>query len=91
MGGNIVRVTADSDNVDLLVTSHGDRLFVSAVNRRSEPLKLDFEGFSASDSVQIRTGEYSFSCNEYAIDRRKEPDNVVSGHSILFMTLKKTI
>ena len=81
-----MRATSDSDDADLLITSHEDRLYVSVVNRRSEPLKLDIDGFS----VQIRTGEYSFSSNEYVIDRPEEPDNVVSGHSILFMTLEKT-
>ena len=90
-GGKIMRATSDSDDADLLITSHEDRLYVSVVNRRSEPLKLDIDGFSAVNSVQIRTGEYSFSSNEYVIDRPEEPDNVVSGHSILFMTLEKNM
>ena len=72
--------------MDILCTDHGDRLFLSVVNRRAEACSLSFGGYTASNMTEIHTGEYSFESNDFTLETPDEP--VVHGHSVLFLTLK---
>ena len=91
MGGHrdgvLVNCRAENDDLDILCTEHGDgSLFLSVVNRLSDPCEIDPEGFDVLSCEEIRTGPYSFENNEFSVIADAEP--VVHGHSVLFMTLR---
>jgi hypothetical protein len=58
---------------------------MSVINRRSEPICIDIEDHDIFDLIEIKTGEYSFDCNDYEIISPEEP--IVYGHSVLFITM----
>jgi hypothetical protein len=86
--GRVIVCETTQTDLDVLCTDHGDHLFLSAVNRLGEPCRIDMPGYTISDCTEIKTGEYSFTCNEYRVDRDCEP--VVHGHSVLFCKLTRT-
>jgi len=88
MGGMVIGCTADNDALDILCTEHNDdRLYLSVVNRFTEPCAIDTDGYEILSCTEIRTGEYSFQCNDYTVHPLAEP--VVSGHSVLFLALRR--
>ena len=89
-GGRIVECEAETKDIDILCTDHCEKLFMSVVNRRSEPLRLEIKGCKALTVAQIKTGEYSFDSNDFEVTG-PEPSEIaeVSGHSVLFVTLEK--
>lgn len=84
-GGRVVACRTDCDELDVLCTDHGGTLFLSVVNRRGVPCRLEVPGYTVSDCIEIRTGEYSFENNDFTVEKSWEA--VVSGHSVLFVTL----
>ena len=84
-GGKIIRIDADP-SLDVLCTKHGDKLFVSAANRCSEPEEFMIEGYRMLSGTQIETDGFSFKCNSFRVYETAEP--VVKGHSVLFMWLE---
>ncbi len=84
-GGRVVACESDHDELDVLCTDHDGTLFLSVVNRRETPCRLEVPGYAISACTEIRTGEYSFECNDFTVE--KPEDAVVSGHSVLFVTL----
>ena len=88
MGGMVIGCTADNDALDILCTEHNDdRLYLSIVNRFTEPCAIDTDGYEILSCTEIRTGEYSFQCNDYTVHPLAEP--VISGHSVLFLALRR--
>ena len=85
-GGRVIPCEADTADVDILCTDHGDTLFLSVVNRRGEPCRISCDGYPVQALTEIRTGEYSFESNDFTVEHPSEA--VVFGHSVLFMTLK---
>lgn len=87
-GGTVIPCPADSPNLDILCTKHPDgHLYVSLINRCAEPLAIETDEYTILSCAEIRTDAYSFSCNTYTVDRNADP--VVSGHSVLFLSLRK--
>ncbi len=88
MGGMVIGCTADNDALDILCTEHNDgRLYLSIVNRFTDPCAIDTDGYEILSCTEIRTGEYSFQCNDYTVHPLAEP--VISGHSVLFLALRR--
>lgn len=84
--GSIINCVCDDPDLDILCTEHSDgQYFMSVVNRRSEPIRIDIEDHDIFDLIEIKTGEYSFDCNDYEIISPAEP--VVYGHSVFFITM----
>jgi|GEM_PF-2120306 len=85
-GGNIINCICDNPDLDILCTEHTDgSYFMSVINRRSEPVHISIEDHDIFDLIQIKTGEFSFDCNDYEIVSPDEP--IVYGHSALFITM----
>ena len=86
-GGVVIPCTAENPDLDILCTAHEDgTYYLSVVNRRSEPITLDAGDREVLSCTALRTEEYSFDCNEYAVVR--DAPLTVSGHSVLFLTLR---
>jgi hypothetical protein len=86
-GGEVIPCGAETTDLDVLCTKHGDTLYLSVVNRRSEACRPEVAGYTVTGLTEIHTGEYSFENNDFAVEHPAEP--VVHGHSVLFMTLKE--
>ncbi len=86
-GGRVIPCASDKTDLDILSTEHAGKLYVSVVNRSSNPYDLRINGYIASSCTLIQTGEFSFSCNDYETVALHQP--IVTGHSVLFMTLTK--
>ncbi|MBQ3590920.1 MAG: hypothetical protein II979_03195, partial [Clostridia bacterium] len=87
-GGTVIPCPSESRDLDILCTGHPDgHLYLSLVNRCAEPVAVAADGYTILSCAEIRTDAYSFSCNTYTVDRHASP--VVSGHSVLFLTLRK--
>ncbi len=86
-GGRVIPCGADSQNLDVLCTDHGDTLYLSVVNRKAEPCALSFDGYTVRDMTEIHTGEYSFEHNDFTVEKPETP--VVHGHSVLFCSLTR--
>jgi alpha-N-arabinofuranosidase len=84
-GGRVIDCATENPALDILCTDHGDHLFLSVVNRKDNPAELTFDGYEIVSCSEIRTGAYSFDCNDYTVETGCEP--VVHGHSTLFLTL----
>lgn len=84
-GGRVIPCDTDNGDLDVLCTNHDGTLFVSVVNRRGGTVALDIPGYDVTDLTEIRTGEYSFESNDYAVEHPTEA--VVHGHSVLFFRL----
>ena len=89
--GRVVPCDSDYSEFDILCTDHGDTLFLSVVNRRSDPCRVEIPGYAVKACTEIRTNEYSFESNDFTVTATDE--TVVSGHSVLFLTLmpKRTL
>ncbi len=86
-GGNVIPCPADTQNLDILCTSHPDgHLYLSIINRCAESTAVKTDGFDILSCAEIRTDTYSFDCNTFTVDRNAAP--VVSGHSVLFLSLQ---
>ena len=83
--GRVIPCLAEDPLADILCTDHGDHLYVSVVNRGDEPRSVAVPGYAVTHCTEIRTGEYSFTCNDYEVLNECEP--IVSGHSVLFLRL----
>lgn len=88
-GGRVVDCRSDYGELDILCTDHGGSLFLSVVNRRDTPCRLEVPGYDVSACTEIRTGEYSFACNQFSVEHPE--DAVVGGHSVLFIILTPTV
>jgi alpha-N-arabinofuranosidase len=86
-GGEVIPCGAETTDLDVLCTKHGDTLYLSVVNRRSEACRPEVAGYTVTGLTEIHTGEYSFENNDFAVEHPAEP--IVHGHSVLFMTLKE--
>lgn len=86
-GGEVIPCGAETTDLDVLCTKHGDTLYLSVVNRRSEACRPEVAGYTVTELTEIHTGEYSFENNDFSVEHPAEP--VVHGHSVLFMTLKE--
>ena len=84
-GGYVIPCETESRELDILCTSHSDRLYLSVVNRKDEAVSLSAEGYAITDCTEIHTGAYRFDCNDYTVDTACEP--IVHGHSVLFARL----
>ena len=84
-GGRVIPCESDNADLDLLCTDHGDHLCLSVVNRKDSPVELSVAGYDATACTELRTGEYSFTCNDYRVI--SGGDATVSGHSVLFVKL----
>ena len=90
-GGRIVECETGSKDIDVLCTCHGEKLFMSVVNRRAMPFRLEIEGCKVLTAAEIKTGEYSFESNDFEVTGPKASETAeVSGHSVLFVTLEKS-
>ena len=87
-GGRVIDCATENPALDILCTDHGDHLFLSVVNRKDNPAELTFDGYEIVSCSEIETKEYSFESNDYEV--RKDADTTVHGHSVLFVTLRKT-
>ena len=86
-GGVVIPCTAVNPDLDILCTAHEDgTYYLSLVNRRAEPITLNVGDREVLYCAALRTGEYSFDSNEYAVVR--DAPLTVSGHSVLFLTLR---
>ena len=83
--GQVIPCTSDNPALDILCTDHGDHLFVSAVNRGSEPAQLSVEGYTATACTEIEVKEYSFASNDYEV--HENAGALVHGHSMSFLVL----
>ena len=84
--GRVIGCHTNDAKLDILCTGHGDHLYMSVINRIGKPKKLNIEGCTIKDRMEIKVGEYSFESNDYEVHTPK--DLVVSGHSVLFITLQ---
>lgn len=83
--GTVMGCAADP-SLDVLCTAHGERIFVSAVNRGSEPADISVKGYEITSAVQIATEGYGFDKNDFRVIRG---DTVLRGHSVMFIKAKK--
>ena len=88
-GGRVIPCEISDPRLDILCTCHGDYLLLSAINRGEEPCRLDAAGYAVTDGAEIRTGEYSFSCNDFTV--LCDSDTTVGGHSVRFLRLVPTV
>ena len=86
-GGQVIHCSCGASDLDILCTDHGDSLYLSVINRKSEPYLLATDGYSIRDMTEIHTGEYSFESNDFTVEHPEIA--AVHGHSVLFFTLKK--
>ena len=87
-GGTVIPCTADTENLDLLCTDHGDHLCLSVINRGDEEYTLAIEGYRTVEGTEIRMAEYSFTSNETTIADVR--DGTVSGYGIAIFRLERT-
>ena len=98
--GRIVPCAADTADIDALCTSHAgedgkEKLYLSVVNRRAEPCRIEIEGCRILSVAQIKTGRYSFADNDFEVigpekaETEKAEAAEVSGHSVLFIELER--
>ncbi len=89
-GGMVIPCHADTDAADILCTAHDDGTrYLSVINRLSEPLAIDTDGYEILSCTEIQTHEYSFESNVFTVN--KHADATVSGHSVLFLSLKQNV
>lgn len=81
-GGNVVFCKADGA-LDVLCTEHGKELYISVINRSSDEIEIEVEGYTAKEYKQIETKEYSFENNAFEITENK----TLKGHSVMFIRL----
>lgn len=85
--GTVIPCHTDAEAADILCTAHEDgTLYLSIVNRSSEPLDIDTDGYEVRSCTEIKTDGYSFESNAFTVNRHA--DTTVSGHSVLFLALK---
>ncbi len=84
-GGRVIHCETEERALDLLCTEHDGYLYLSAVNRKDTPCALSVVGYDVALCTEIRTGEYSFTCNDFQVVTGAEP--TVNGHSALFVRL----
>ena len=86
-GGRVLPCRTDEPALDILCTGHDDGSFyLSIVNRHGDPCSIDMEGYDILSCTEIRTGEYSLKSNDFTVDKNAEM--TVSGHSVLFVSLR---
>ena len=86
-GGRVIPCESGNPALDILCTDHGDHLYLSVINRKDTPVELTAEGYGIAACTELRTGEYSFTNNDFAVVQ--SADATVHGHSVLFMKLAK--
>ena len=84
--GRVIGCFSKDEKLDILCTDHGDHLYMSVVNRIGKSKKLNIEGYTVKNCVEIKVGEYNFESNDYEVHLPN--DTIINGHSILFITLK---
>ncbi len=84
-GGNVIECERDNNILDVLCTDHGDFLFFSVVNRRSEDALIKIDGFTEADEIKIT--DYGFESGEYELSKTSVP--LIHGHSMMFFTVTK--
>ncbi len=84
-GGKVIECETDNNILDVLCTDHGGFLFLSVVNRRSEDVLINIDGFTEGN--EIKTDEYGFESGNYELLKTSFP--VIHGHSMMFFTVKK--
>ena len=84
--GLVIPCTSDNSALDILCTDHGDHLYLSVVNRGTEPVSLSVAGYTVIACTEIEAKEYSFESNDYEL--HENPDALVHGHSMTFFTLR---
>ena len=83
-GGTVIPCTSEDADLDILCTRHGDRLYLSVVNRKDTPAALSVEGYTVTACTEIEIRDYSFESNDFrvcACDTAR-----VCGHSAAFLT-----
>jgi hypothetical protein len=86
-GGRVIPCDTESPALDILCTDHGDHLYLSVINRKDTSVELTAEGYGIAACTELRTGEYSFTNNDFAVVQNA--DATVHGHSVLFVKLAK--
>ncbi|MBP3699228.1 MAG: hypothetical protein J6J01_07095 [Oscillospiraceae bacterium] len=84
--GRVIPCASENKALDILCTDHGDHLYVSVVNRGSEPIALSFGEYAVTACTEIETREYSFESNDYEVCERNAA--VVHGHSVSFAVVE---
>ena len=74
------------DPLDVLCTRHGEKLFMSVINRHAEPQKISVDGYEIASVTQIAVKDYGFDSNDFEIIHGGD---MLYGHSVMFMTLTK--
>ncbi len=87
-GGRVIPCTAETEDLDMLCTDHGDRLYISVVNRSADPYKLTVDGGQVTSGTAIHIADYSFTSNDYTICPVE--DATVSGYGIVILDVRKT-
>lgn len=72
--------------LNVLCTKHGESLYISIVNRYSEPCEISVEGYKVSSSVQIAVKDYSFENNDFEVI---QDGSELYGHSVIFVKAEK--
>ncbi len=85
-GGRVIPCEADNKALDVLCTRHDDHLYLSVVNRGSEPVTLAVEGYDMIACTEIEVKEYSFTSNDYEV--KESAEAIVHGHSVTFLEVK---
>ncbi len=85
-GGRVIPCEADNKALDVLCTCHDDHLYLSVVNRGSEPVTLTVEGYDMIACTEIEVKEYSFTSNDYEV--KESAEAIVHGHSVTFLEVK---
>lgn len=84
-GGKVIECETDNNILDVLCTDHGDYLFLSVVNRRSEDVLINIDGFTKGN--EIKTDDYGFESGNYELLKTSVP--LIHGHSMMFFTVNK--
>ncbi len=82
-GGRIIECETDKNVLDVLCTHHGDHLFISVVNRRSDDVLINIDGFTEAE--EIKTDDYGFESGKYELLKTSIP--LIHGHSMMFFTV----
>lgn len=87
-GGRVIPCSAETEELDLLCTDHGDHLCLSVINRSADPYRLAIRGAGAVSGTEIRLGAYSFFDNRFEL--LPTDGASVSGYGIAVLRVEKT-
>ncbi len=83
--GTVVSCGTDNKDLDVLCTKHGEELFMSVINRRSNEYEIKINGYTVKECTQITLDGYSW--NERGFDIKRCGKPVVTGHGMAFLKL----